>query len=141
MKKITLTVVAFSLLLASCGGEEKKEATKETETATETVKTEETVTEKVEEVTEEVASLSGEDIFTSNGCVACHQMDMKTVGPSITEIATAYAGNKDGLTTFFLGEGAAIVDPAQEAVMQPQTEVTKAMSDAERSALADYILK
>jgi len=126
MKILTTSTLALTVLLTSCGSP-KTEPSKKTENSNST--------------STEVASKSGEDIFTSNGCVACHQKDAKTVGPSLIEIATAYSGNKDGLNKFLKGEGPAIVDPAQEAVMQPQTELTKVMSDDERSALSDYILK
>lgn len=123
MKTLAITSLAISVLISSCGSSKTEP------------------TEKgADQGTTEVVSKSGADLFTSSGCVACHQPDAKTVGPSVKEISTAYNGNKEGLNQFFLGEGPAIVDPAQEAVMQPQTELTKAMSDEDRSSLADYIL-
>ncbi len=148
MKKRTLGVIAFAAIftistLTSCGGGESHETTTE-ETATEEVAAEEAVVEEtVEEVVEETAAVdteAGKEKFTASGCIACHQVDVKTVGPSLKDIATAYADNKDGLAAFLNGEGEAIVDPAQAAVMAPQTEVTKAMSDAERTSIADYIM-
>ena len=149
MKKITLSAIALSAIftistLTSCGGGESHEATTEevTEEATteEVVVEETTVEEPVAETTAAVDTEAGKEKFTASGCVACHQVDVKTVGPALKDIATAYADNKDGLITFLKGEGEAIVDTAQAAVMAPQTEVTKAMSDAERNSLADYIM-
>jgi len=88
-----------------------------------------------------VAKVDGESIFKSKGCTACHQAAADTVGPALSKIAAAYKGNKDGLIKFFSGEGKAIVDPAKEAIMKPQIEITKKLSKEEKEALADYILK
>lgn len=145
MKKLTLSAVAFSAIFAisiltSCGGGESHEATHETETTTEEVVVEEATEEPVAETTAVVDTEAGKEKFTASGCVACHQVDTKTVGPALKDIATAYADNKDGLIAFLKGEGEAIVDPAQAAVMAPQTEVTKAMTDAERNSIVDYIM-
>lgn len=131
MNKRTFSAIASTFILAaaitSCGSAEEPK-TEATDTAT-------------EEVTEETtASLSGEEIYTNAGCVACHQPDAKTVGPSIKSIAEAYKENQAGLINFMKGEGEAIVDPAQAALMLPQVEITKAMSNEERTAIADYIL-
>jgi len=87
-----------------------------------------------------VTKADGKALFMSNGCVACHQMDKKTVGPAVKTIGKAYAGKKDALAKFLKGEGKAIVDPAQFAVMQPNLATTKKLSDGERAALADYFL-
>ena len=87
-----------------------------------------------------VAKADGKALFMSNGCVACHNMDKKTVGPAVKTIGKAYAGKKDALVKFINGETKAIVDPAQFAVMQPNLATTKKLSDGERAALADYFL-
>lgn len=142
MKKLTYAAATLALCfgiitLNSCGSsEEPKEQSTTTEEATE-----ETTEEVVEETTTEESTISGEELFTSNGCVACHQAETKTVGPALKEIAEAYTGNEDGLKAFLNGEGDAIVDPAQAAVMAPQTDITKKMSDEERAAIAKYILE
>ncbi|KAB2858786.1 MAG: c-type cytochrome, partial [Flavobacteriales bacterium] len=81
----------------------------------------------------------GAEFFQTSGCVACHQLDAKTVGPSIKEIATAYA-DAAALTAFLKGESKAIVDPAQEAVMAPQVEITKKMSAEDLQVIVDYIM-
>ena len=44
---------------------------------------------------------NGKEIFSAKGCTACHQVETKTVGPSIKTIAEAYKGNKKGLISFF----------------------------------------
>ncbi len=140
MKKKTFLAITASVVFAatitSCGSD----AAKSTETAVE--ETAEAVEEVVEEVAEEAtASVDGSELFTSSGCVACHQAEVKTVGPSIKEIKEAYADNSAGLVAFLNGEGEAIVDVAQAAVMAPQVETTKAMTAEEREAIADYLLK
>ncbi len=141
------TTLMLTLALVSCGSEEAKDKVEDVaESTTKHIEVAEDFVEEtkpaeiVEEVVEEVAALSGADLFMENGCVACHQMDAKTVGPAIKEIGAAYADNADGLTSFLKGESDAIVDVAMAAVMAPQVETTKAMSDEERAALVDYFL-
>ena len=98
------------------------------------------VKEGAEKVTNAVKGVDGKALFASNGCAACHNMTAKTVGPAVVTIAKSYTGKKDDLVKFFKGEGKAIVDPANFAMMQPQLNTTKKMSDDEKAALADYIL-
>jgi len=94
-----------------------------------------------EEAKQQTAKVDGEAIFKSKGCTACHQPNADTVGPGLNKIASAYKGNKDGLIKFLSGEGKAIVDPAKEAVMKPNLEITKKLSKEEKEALAEFILK
>jgi cytochrome c551/c552 len=94
-----------------------------------------------EEAKQQTAKVDGEAIFKSKGCTACHQSNADTVGPGLNKIASAYKGNKDGLVKFLNGEGKAIVDPAKEAVMKPNLEITRKLSKEEKEALAEFILK
>lgn len=135
MKKVTFLAMSFVVLMSvSCSSstEEKTETTESTATTNEPV---------VEEKTEVAEAISGEAIFSGKGCVACHQLENKTVGPALKDIAAAYDGNKDGLIAFLKEEAEAIVDPAQAAVMQPQLAVTKALPAEELNALVDYMLE
>ena len=130
MKKVKISVLALSILfgtalLTSCGGSEEQK-----ETATETT------TEKVVEVP---AVKEGAEFYKTSGCVACHQVDKKLVGPSILDIAAAYA-DEATLTAFLKGESAAIVDPAQAALMTPQVEITKKMSAEDLQVIVSYIM-
>jgi cytochrome c len=84
--------------------------------------------------------IDGKQLFIQNACVACHNITFKTVGPSVAEIAKVYTGKKNELIKFLNGEKEAIVDPAQFALMKPQLNITKKMNDAERIALAKYML-
>jgi len=38
---------------------------------------------------------SPEDMVKSNGCLACHAIDHKVVGPAYKDVAKKYAGQKD----------------------------------------------
>ena len=146
MKKRTLSILAFSAVFAfatltSCGGAEKHEEEAAHEEVVEE-KHEEVVEEVVEEATEATTgnAEAGSELFASSGCVACHQVDTKTVGPSIKDIAAGYADNDAGLTAFLNGEGEAIIDVAQAAVMAPQVETTKNMSEDDRNSITAYIM-
>ncbi len=168
MKKLGLLMLAFMMIsLSSCGGDnaekakdaagEAVEATKDAakdageavkdaaEKTGEAVKdaaeaTKDAAGEAVEAAKDAVAKVDGKTLFMQNGCVACHNVDKKTVGPAVKEIGAAYADKKADLVKFLKGEGKAIVDPAQFAVMQPNLASTKKMNDAELNALADYFL-
>jgi cytochrome c len=82
----------------------------------------------------------GEKLFKEKNCNVCHQLDTKLVGPSMKEISKAYAGNNEKLNSFLKGNSKSIIDPAQHAIMEPQIAITKAMSEAERVAIVEYIL-
>jgi len=161
MKKLGLLLLAVLMIsLSSCGGdnaEKAKEAANDAVEATQeaandaveaTKEAANNAAEAVEETAEKAADavkeaagdVDGKALFMENGCVACHNMDKKTVGPSVKEIGAAYAGKKDDLIKFLKGEGKAIVDPAQFAVMQPNLNTTKNMNAAQLGALADYFL-
>ena len=82
----------------------------------------------------------GREIFEDKaGCVACHQLDQKIVGPSIQEIAAAYKGKTGEMVTFLKGNGKPIVDPSQYDVMEANFAITKAMTDAELQGIEAYI--
>ncbi|WP_293448540.1 c-type cytochrome [Persephonella sp.] len=82
----------------------------------------------------------GGALFKSKGCGACHQANVKTVGPSLKEIAQAYKGKEGELIKFLKGEAKPIVDPAKFGIMKPQLNATKNMSDEELKAMAEFIL-
>jgi S-disulfanyl-L-cysteine oxidoreductase SoxD len=42
-----------------------------------------------------VSKHSGESLFSANGCVACHGMDSKKLGPSVVAVANKYADKTD----------------------------------------------
>ena len=131
MKKVTFLAMSLTVIMGtSCNSSTEEK----TETTTNEVA-------PVEEKIEVAEAISGKELYTAKGCVACHQLETKTVGPSIKDIAAAYDGNKDGLIAFLKEEAEAIVDPAQAAVMKPQLAVTKALPTEELNAIVDYILE
>ncbi len=147
---LPITLISFSFIFSACGNSSNNETTTEgtSETVNETEQTvneEETTTteEKTTENEENTTDLAdkGEKLFTDKACTACHQLDKKTVGPSLQDISKAYNNDNNKLISFFKGEGKAIVSPEEEALMAPQIEtITKKMTDEELEALSAYIL-
>lgn len=136
MRKLTFIGASLVLLLSvSCSSPSKE---KSTTTTTEKSATSE-IAEKNSKPAEAVASV-GQKLYSEKGCLVCHQLNTKLVGPSVKDIAAAYSGNKAGLTAYLKGEGKSIVDPSQASVMQPQIAITKALPSDELDAIVDYIL-
>lgn len=87
------------------------------------------------------AGEQGEEIFKSQGCSACHRHEGTSGSfPSLSEIATAYKGKQKPLIQYLNGEAGPIVKPESAGMMKRQLEKTKAMSDSDRTALADFML-
>jgi cytochrome c551/c552 len=87
------------------------------------------------------ADKQGEEIFKSKGCIFCHKLKgTSSTIPSLPELAKAYKGEKGQLIRYFKGEAHPIVNPQRAISMKRQIEKTKAMSDSERTDLADFIL-
>ena len=129
MKKIVVLGLVF--LALSCKGKEEESFGKE-------VEHEATVSEGMQAETQTPEKL-GETIFQGKGnCVSCHQMDTKSIGPSVQEIAKIYKDKNANIITFLKGEGEPIVDPSQYEVMKTNFAVTKAMSDDELKGLEAY---
>jgi len=70
---------------------------------------------------------SGADVVKTKGCLACHAVDQKKVGPSYKDLAAKYSGDT--------AEGK-LVAKLKEAKAHPKT----AASDAELKAAVAYIL-
>lgn len=83
----------------------------------------------------------GEAIFKSQGCMLCHKKQSSSkVNPSLTDISQAYQGKEEQLIKYLNGESEAIVKPEKSGMMKRQIEKTKNLSDADRKAMADFIL-
>lgn len=83
----------------------------------------------------------GETVFKSHGCMSCHKKESTSkVNPSLTEISRAYQGKEEQLIKYLKGESEAIVRPEKRNRMKRQIEKTKALSDSDRKALAEFIL-
>jgi cytochrome c len=68
---------------------------------------------------------SGADVVKSKGCLNCHAVDAKKVGPSFKDIAAKQAG-----------KSAALVEQLKNGKGHPKI----AASDAEIKAAVDYVL-
>jgi cytochrome c len=82
----------------------------------------------------------GKALFDANGCIACHNPDKDTVGPSLAKIAEKYKGKKEELVKFLDGTAKPIIDPTGFAMMKPNLTKTQALSKEERAALSDFLL-
>lgn len=148
MKKLTLSVAILVMaILVSCGSEKEnykptnEEVALAIEKAGEVVEAEKTMKEVVVvEETEVTPATEGKKIFEGKGaCMACHQPEIKVIGPSLKEIATIYKEKNADMVKFLKDEGEAIVDPSQFAVMQANFAITKQMTDEELKSLEAYI--
>ena len=84
----------------------------------------------------------GKKLFNSNTCNACHQEQMKVVGPALKDIAAKYRAKKGNIVVFLQGKSKAIVDtdPGQVAIMKASLSITKPMKTEDLKAISDYIL-
>lgn len=125
MKKLILPLLLAGILpIVSCKKDGSEESFGKSETSTEVQKPEDL----------------GKEIFYGKGaCVACHKPDVKLVGPSLHDIAKIYKDKNGDMVTFLKGEGEAIVDPTQYALMKPNLEITKTFTDEELKALEAYV--
>ena len=84
---------------------------------------------------------NGEILFKSMGCMSCHHPEKtSSVNPSLADIAQAYQGDQQQLADYLNGQGAARVKPEKAGMMKRFVEKTKALTDQERVAVADFIL-
>jgi cytochrome c551/c552 len=87
------------------------------------------------------ANDQGEEIFKSKGCIFCHKLGRSSgTIPSLPDLAKAYKGKQKQLVMYLNGEAGPIVNPERAGTMKRQIEKTKAMSDSDRTALADFML-
>ena len=83
----------------------------------------------------------GQAIFKSQGCMTCHKKEgTSKINPSLAEISQTYQGKEAQLIQYLKGESDPIVRPQKGSMMKRQIEKTKNLSDADRKALADYML-
>lgn len=76
-------------------------------------------------------------LMTSKGCVACHKVDAKLVGPSYQDVAKKYAGQKDAkayLTKKILEGGSGVWGSL------PMTPNKGRISEEEVGVMVDWIL-
>nr|5XED_A Chain A, Cytochrome c-551,Cytochrome c-552 [synthetic construct] len=76
-----------------------------------------------------------EVLFKNKGCVACHAIDTKKVGPAYADVAKKYAGRKDAVD-YLAGKIKKGGSGVWGSVPAPPQNVT----DAEAKQLAQWIL-
>jgi cytochrome c len=77
------------------------------------------------------AADSGADLAKAKGCMGCHELDKKKVGPGFKEVAVKHKGDK--------GAQAKLTDMLKEGT--PKGHPVKASAtDAELKTLVDYVL-
>lgn len=138
MKKVLLLVAVLAVTLVSCGKKEKKSDVKVDTPAVEQkapeAQADANVTPEKKAFDAVVAKLDA-----ANKCVVCHQVDVKTIGPSYKEVAKVYKEKGGNIVQFLKGNAEPIVDPALYDQMKPNLEVTKTLSGDDLAALAAYI--
>ena len=79
-----------------------------------------------------------DEILTKGGCLACHKVDKKVVGPSYKDVAAKYKGQDASAKVMekVRKGGVGIYGP----IPMPANPVTK-ISDADLKTAVDYILK
>jgi cytochrome c len=75
-----------------------------------------------------VLAQSGADVVKAKGCLTCHAVDQKKVGPSYKELAAKYKGDAKA--------GGMLVAKLKDGKGHPKV----AASDAEIKAAVDYVL-
>jgi cytochrome c len=71
---------------------------------------------------------SGADVLKARGCMNCHEMDKKKVGPSFKDVATKYKGDK--------GAPGVLVGKLKEGTGHPKATAT----DEELKAAVGHVL-
>jgi cytochrome c len=71
---------------------------------------------------------SGADVVKAKGCLNCHELDKKKVGPGFKEVAAKYKDDK--------GAAGKLIAKLKEAKTHPKVEA----SDAELKAAVQYVL-
>lgn len=83
----------------------------------------------------------GKEIFEGKGvCYTCHKEEVKTVGPSIKDIAKIYKEKGGSIVEFLKEKGEPIVDPSQYATMKTNFAITRNLPEEELKALEAYML-
>jgi cytochrome c5 len=75
-------------------------------------------------------------LLQKSGCLACHQVDKKVVGPSYRDVAGKYAGDKNALALLEKKVKAGSVGVWGQVPMPPHPQ----LSDADVQAMVQYIL-
>lgn len=75
-----------------------------------------------------VQAQTGADVLKAKGCLGCHEMDKKKVGPAYKDVAAKYKGNKDAEGT--------LIGKLKDGKGHPKIAAT----DAELKAAVQHVL-
>lgn len=76
-----------------------------------------------------------EALFKSKPCAACHNVDMKMVGPALKEVAAKYAGT-EGAVDLLAGH----IKNGSQGVWGPMPMPANPVTDEEAKILAEWVL-
>ena len=125
--KLLLTL-SIGISIISCGEKKETDAM-------------ENPIEQIETSVNQTPKELGKELFEGKGmCATCHKADIKTVGPSINDIAKIYKEKGASIAEFINDKGEPLVDPSQYEIMKANFVITKAMSAEERKALEIYMM-
>lgn len=79
--------------------------------------------------------------FETLRCGMCHKKEGSPNFPSLNEIAGVYEGKTDRLNKYFRGEAGPLLQGGSGATMNRYIRKTKALTDSERQALVDFIMR
>jgi cytochrome c551/c552 len=82
----------------------------------------------------------GKKVFDTLRCGVCHKPEPFKKYPSLKKVAQAYQGKSEQLVKYLNGEAEAIVEPENTKRMKRYVEKTKALSEADRKILSEFIL-
>ena len=77
----------------------------------------------------------GEALFKSKPCAACHNVDMKMVGPALKDVAAKYAG-QEGAAALLAGHIKNGISGVWGPILMPPNPVT----EEEALTLAEWVL-
>ncbi len=124
----SLLIVSFVLNFISCGKKTETDAMGNP-------------IQKTETSVNQTPKTLGKELFEGKGmCATCHKDDVKTVGPSIKDIAKIYKEKGGSIANFIAEKGEPLVDPSQYEIMKANFAITNAMSTEERKAIEVYMM-
>jgi len=87
----------------------------------------------------------GSKIFNDYGCVECHDYKIdqtsKGLGPSITQIKSAYGKDRSELVNFLNGNAKPRINIKMSPVMIAQLATIKSLPESSKIALANFLMK
>jgi cytochrome c len=82
---------------------------------------------------------ASQDLATKAGCVACHKVDAKLVGPAYKEVAAKYKGRADAIP--YLAKRVRQGGPGNWGQVPMMANDVSRISDADLNALLAWVLK